>query len=187
MASDDFVIKGGEKFSENTIKKIQKGIDKGLIRAGQFGQSTAQKAVRQQRAIDTGRLVNSISYATIDRSAKPSNFVGSGIVDDRDLVKKPLKKNELIIGTNVYYAPMIENGSGPLRKGENEQTFDEAIRGWARRKGITDEGTIFIIKRAIRNRPSGSNPRPFIAPTASVLKRVIDRIVGKSIREEIDD
>ena len=82
--------------SEQILQELQRKARLALSAVGEKAEGHAKDGC----PVDTGRLKNSISYATIDK-------VGGG-----DSPKAPVKEGEVVIGTNVDYAVYVEHGTG---------------------------------------------------------------------------
>ena len=99
------------KFTDNSkevLSALEKGIKNALTAIGEQAVSYAKK---EEIAVDTGRLRNSITYATSEYSG-----VGSYSDDKRQSYDDAVahgtpKKDEVYIGTNVVYAAGIELGT----------------------------------------------------------------------------
>lgn len=108
------------KFTDNSRKFIDaknRAVEAILEAIGQEAAGNALEEIKNQDAVDTGRLGNSISYAT-QQYTEPKNFswnkgtksgapAGSGATTPNATPEK----NTVYIGTNVEYAKYIEAGS----------------------------------------------------------------------------
>ena len=90
--------------SRDFIEALPKAIQRGLWAIG----ATAEGHAKENCPVDTGRLRNSITFITSTKRssgtapAKPSDYAAKGAVTEN---------NEVYIGTNVEYAPFVEEGS----------------------------------------------------------------------------
>ena len=73
------------KWDDTIINKIEEADKAGLTECARQVQSQAKKLIKEKKAIDTGRLLNSIEYK--------------------------VEKNEAVIGTDLFYSIFIEYGT----------------------------------------------------------------------------
>lgn len=96
---------------KSEVKQLKEITNKAINRAlTAIGMTAEGYAKEYETAVDTGRLRNSITYVT-------SEYMGAGTYTDNqggvyaDATGKGVpKKGQVIIGTNVEYAPYIEDG-----------------------------------------------------------------------------
>lgn len=89
--------------SEEILKALAEASDRALIAVGMEAESNAK---HECTAVDTGRLRNSITYAT---SNSHSSSVSPATTEDSE-VKEEVPEKTVVIGTNVFYGPYIELG-----------------------------------------------------------------------------
>lgn len=77
--------------SEAVLNALRNAVERGLMAIGETAVTYAKKSLTEQKAVDTGRLRNSINYLVRD--------------------------DEVYIGTNVEYAPYVEFGTGKYAEG----------------------------------------------------------------------
>ena len=98
------------KFEDNstTIKfTVQAAVDKALNEVGLQAVNYASLL----SAVDTGRLKNSITYATSTYPGQGSYTDDDGnAFDDATAAFQPIS-GEVFVGTNVEYAPYVEEGT----------------------------------------------------------------------------
>jgi len=92
-----------EDNSEMLIEALNQVSDRALIAVGMEAETNAK---HECTAVDTGRLRNSITYAT-----KTSHGTATAPATDQDSeVKEEVPEKTVIIGTNVEYGPYVELG-----------------------------------------------------------------------------
>lgn len=110
----------------DTIKELDKQCEVALKAVG----STAVNYAKQDCPVDTGRLRNSLTYAT-EESQGGQNQSGGQAADSSDyaLHGKP-KQRTVVIGTNVEYAPVQENIHHYLRDaaGNHNEEYKNLIK-----------------------------------------------------------
>lgn len=94
------------KIKTNNIDKYIKSKDEAIARAFDIIGGKAEGYVKALTPVDTGRLRGSITYKTKRKGSSPESPATSG-----DGVQGRVKDAEVIIGTNVEYAPYIEFGA----------------------------------------------------------------------------
>ena len=79
-----------------------------LTTIGMQAESYAKQSINQADAIDTGRLINSVTYGTAENAGSHdySDYEGNHYADTIGLAEE----DAVYIGTNVEYAPYIEYG-----------------------------------------------------------------------------
>lgn len=110
------------KFTDNSKEVLQafkSQIENGLEAVG----ITAERYAKNDCPVDTGRLRNSITFATSEfQSAGESyNPADSGL-------KATPEKNTLYLGTNVEYAPSVELLNRPHKVGKAHFLRDAAAQ-----------------------------------------------------------
>lgn len=110
-----------EKIIDHTLEVIEeknKAIERAMVKIGTTAVGEAVILLTEQDAVDTGRLRNSITYATHEKTdGKSYNWKdsrkGRGIKggSDKTSTKAMPEEGSVYIGTNVNYAPYIEIGA----------------------------------------------------------------------------
>lgn len=99
--------------SKEVLLALEKAKHRGLETIGLAAEEHAKRKITQAKAVDTGRLRNSITFAVSGESANISSYSGdhgeeggtySGTAPND-------KESAVYIGTNVSYAPGIELGT----------------------------------------------------------------------------
>lgn len=173
--------------------KLDEAIYNGLMHLGQDVQSMMYNNLLDAPSVDTGRLIDSIAYRT---DKMPSPVMAGGSAQEVDKISKPETTYTVKVGTACPYAPFIEHGSGPHSGesvgAENTGSFDERIREWAARHGITEERDIYWLKKKIAQR--GVKANPFLAPTeaqmqggraSAYVQKEIDRVLKGIIKGKV--
>lgn len=84
--------------SEELLEALEKATERALIAVGMEAEGNAK---HECTAVDTGRLRNSITYAT---STSHSSPVSPATAEDAE-VKEDVPEKTVVIGSNVEYAP----------------------------------------------------------------------------------
>lgn len=94
--------------AELTREAFERCLKRALTAIGMQAESYAKLKINQADAIDTGRLINSVTYGTTDRAGSHdySDHEGNHYQDTIGLAEE----DAVYIGTNVEYAPYIEMG-----------------------------------------------------------------------------
>lgn len=102
MANIDITIKGNKN---EILAALKRNIENGLEAIG----SAAEGHAKDDCPVDTGRLRNSITYATdsFHSQGKDTPESPDASPEDYELRGTP-EKNTVYIGTNVEYAPAVE-------------------------------------------------------------------------------
>lgn len=101
---------------EKVVAKVNKAIDKALRLVGGQAERFAKETISNMKAVDTGFLRNSITWAIDgsepnitrykdDAGEQKGQYEGSVPASDDENVRS------VYIGTNVYYAPYVELGT----------------------------------------------------------------------------
>ena len=99
------------KFEDNSkeiLRALKKARQNALTAVGITAEGYAKK---NETAVDTGRLRNSITYATKKRQNVGYNYRDNNGKGYSDKIGSGAEENAVYIGTNVEYAPYIEDGS----------------------------------------------------------------------------
>lgn len=102
--------------SKEVVSLFKKAVHNGLTAVGMTAEKHAKKAITEQKAVDTGLLRNSVTYAIAgyqthvesysnNKGTKTGSY--SGTMDGK-------KDSAVYIGTNVEYAPYVENGTSKM-------------------------------------------------------------------------
>lgn len=100
----DFVFRSNRKKFEKDFKEA---LQTGLAAVGAEAETNAK---REETMVDTGRLRNSITWATKERGGQAYQYKDDNGEEYTDAVGSGAKGGEVWIGTNVEYAPYIEMG-----------------------------------------------------------------------------
>lgn len=100
----DFVFRSNRKKFEKDFKEA---LQTGLAAVGAEAETNAKRA---ETMVDTGRLRNSITWATKERAGHLHQYKDDNGEEYTEVVGSGAKEGEVWIGTNVYYAPYIEFG-----------------------------------------------------------------------------
>ena len=105
---------------ESHVKEVKeefRGKMNVILRAiGLEAEGNAITEITNMEAVDTGRLRNSITFATREYKGTPNTQAGAKAKkDDYKRLAKP-EQGEVCIGTNVEYAPYIEFGTYRMGK-----------------------------------------------------------------------
>lgn len=97
-----------ENNADLTREQMEACMKRALTAIGMQAESYAKQSINQADAIDTGRLINSVTYGTTDRAGSHdySDYEGNHYADTIGLAEE----DAVYIGSNVSYAPMIEYG-----------------------------------------------------------------------------
>ena len=99
--------------TDEVLSALEKAKIRGLTAIGMTAEGHAKKKITQAKAVDTGRLRNSITFAVSGESANISSYSGDhGEEGGSYSGTAPNDKEKAVyIGTGVKYAVGIETGS----------------------------------------------------------------------------
>ena len=102
--------------TEEVLKAMEAAIRRGNEAIGLAAERHAKKKITEAKAVDTGRLRNSITYALAGEEAHVKSYKADKGGKDRetytyDGTAEGKKGSGVYIGTNVEYAPGIELGT----------------------------------------------------------------------------
>ena len=99
--------------TDEVLSALEKAKIRGLTAIGMTAEGHAKKKITQAKAVDTGRLRNSITFAVSGESANISSYSGDhGEEGGTYSGTAPNDKEKAVyIGTGVKYAAGIETGS----------------------------------------------------------------------------
>ena len=99
--------------TQEVLSALEKAKVRGLTAIGMTAEGHAKKKITQEKAVDTGRLRNSITFAVSGESANISSYSGDhGEEGGTYSGTAPNDKEKAVyIGTGVEYAAGIETGS----------------------------------------------------------------------------
>jgi hypothetical protein len=99
--------------TKEVLEALEKAKIRGLTAIGMTAEGHAKKKITQAKAVDTGRLRNSITFAVSGESANISSYSGDhGEEGGTYSGTAPNDKEKAVyIGTGVEYAIGIETGS----------------------------------------------------------------------------
>lgn len=153
--------------------EAMKSIEAALLVIGEKATEIIQRQV-QDVAYDTGRLHDSISFATDKKDAK----VG-GRAEEGDAIMKPSGSLELHIGTACPYAQWIEMGSAPISESSRtDGKFRERINEWAARHGFSELAAKYIANKiAARGLP----PRQFMKSSEIEIYDMAEKTIALAV------
>lgn len=96
---------------DEVMNLINIAAQRGLIACGMEAESNAKISITEADAVVTGRLRNSITYATKTYSGKGSYADDQGHSYSDATARTDIEEKTVIIGTNVEYARFIEEGA----------------------------------------------------------------------------
>lgn len=92
------------------LKAEEEAIDRAMEMIGLQMEGYAKEALTASKAVDTGRLRGSVTYATVN-----SHSSGQSPAEGSDYATHGTpERGEVVIGTNVEYAPYIEFGTSKM-------------------------------------------------------------------------
>ena len=94
-------------------KQVDEAVKKALLKAGYLVHSKAVSNISGHtgiRAVDTGRLMGSLSVAWISGKSSVNSPATAS-----DAVEKPSERNTVFVGTNVFYGPFVEFGTSKMK------------------------------------------------------------------------
>ena len=132
-------------YSKEILAALEKGKRNALTAIGATAETHTKKNIKADGLVDTGRLRNSITYATGD-------YLGIGTYTDKQKKKytdakarNTPKDDEVAIGTNVEYAAYTELGT------EKITAHHYLKRAVTEHKDEYKKLTVQAIKKAINN------------------------------------
>ena len=132
-------------YSKEVLTALEKGKRNALTAIGATAETHTKKNIKADGLVDTGRLRNSITYATGD-------YLGIGTYTDKKKKKytdakarNTPKDDEVAIGTNVEYAAYTELGT------EKITAHHYLKRAVTEHKDEYKKLTVQAIKKAINN------------------------------------
>lgn len=104
--------------SDIVLEQLAEAIDAAAFAIGAEAETYAKKVIKNAGAVDTGRLRNSITFATRENEGSTKSFTYTVKVDgknmkitDTTVIGTGAQLGDIYIGTNVEYAAGIETGS----------------------------------------------------------------------------
>ena len=102
--------------TDEVLSALKAAIKRGNEAIGMAAERHAKKRITIARAVDTGRLRNSITYALAGEETHVKSYKANKGGKDRetytyDGTADGKKGSGVYIGTNVEYAPFVENGA----------------------------------------------------------------------------
>ena len=99
--------------TDEVLSALEKAKKRGLTAIGMTAEGHAKKKITQAKAVDTGRLRNSITFAVSGESANISSYRGDHREEGGSYsgTAPNDKEKAVYIGTGVSYAAGIETGS----------------------------------------------------------------------------
>lgn len=97
--------------TDQTLRRKEEAIEQALEMIGLQAERYAKEIITAKKAVDTGRLRNSITHATANYSGVRTYSDNEGKSYSDATTKSSPRDNEVYIGTNVEYGPYIEFGT----------------------------------------------------------------------------
>lgn len=97
---------------DDVLEALDQQIETALEACGQAAVGFAKVHITAHRAIDTGRLRNSITFNVSKKGNKTYNYKddnGKGYTDSK--IGAVSEEDTVYVGTNVEYAQFVENGT----------------------------------------------------------------------------
>ena len=114
-------IKIEQDNSKEVLNELDDALERALEKIGLIAEGHAKLHLTMSDAVDTGRLRNSISHATHTNAQSISYSWGDSTKgrrvkggSDSTTPHGSPEKNNVVIGTNVEYAPYIELGTSNI-------------------------------------------------------------------------
>lgn len=167
---------------EGLMEVFEASVNDGLAAIGQQIADDMKKRIKDNDSNVDHRLSDSITWATnvaVDRSK-----IGSA-AESGDIILKPTEKYTLYIGTQVPYAIYVEKGTGPHVTSNEMDQYEDRIREWAAKKGITDPDRVEEIIVNIRRK--GTLEHPFVQPVKTDWERtgMAGRMMSKIVNDTL--
>lgn len=104
-----------ESHKDKVERQLDKAIEQALRLVGGLAERKAKETISDMKAVDTGFLRNSITFALDGEPANIASYQDdpkeqTGTYDDI-APKEENGQRSVYIGTNVYYAPYVEIGT----------------------------------------------------------------------------
>lgn len=99
------------KLTKNLSKEVLEAAEKQIATALNSIGAEAEGYAKDETPVDTGRLRNSITYATSTQQGAANASSGEPAKSSDYATRGKPEENELYIGTNVEYAPYVELGN----------------------------------------------------------------------------
>ena len=99
---------------DDVLNEMEKKAEKALMSVGLEAEGDAKLEIESDpRRVDTGRLRNSITWATQSNHSEPANTSGDGANEVRAEDRCPNAEDgrSVLIGTNVEYAVYVHEGT----------------------------------------------------------------------------
>jgi HK97 gp10 family phage protein len=159
----------GKEDAIKNVRKFGRGVEKSLREAVARAATRITTGAKRRVVVDTGRLRASIS----------ATYFQGGLTAE--------------VGTDAFYAPFIEFGTGPLGASTNRQQLPSgyahggpffpppgALKNWARRHKIESP---FLVARAIAEK-GGAEARPFLFPSWEAERPRFLREIPSEVKKE---
>lgn len=104
-----------EDHSPEIMEAFQNAIERGLMAIGEKAETYAKDNIEKQNIVDTGRLLNSITYALEGHGGKTLKYTKEMQKAGQEATPQSVSVSEpdtVYIGTAVFYGPYIECGTG---------------------------------------------------------------------------
>lgn len=103
-----------EDHSDEVLAELHNRIPVILKALGIEAEGNAIKEITDIKAVDTGRLRNSITFVTKDAQGSPNGQPGEKAKPEDYAPHGSVASGEIYIGTNVEYAPYVELGTSRM-------------------------------------------------------------------------
>lgn len=119
------------------LSEVESKTEKALMAVGLEAEGDAKIEIESDpRRVDTGRLRNSITWATQSNHDEPS---GEGEVRAEDRCPNATEPNVVLIGTNVEYAVYVHEGTGRKNGDPNRFLRNAVEKNREKYKNIIDD------------------------------------------------
>lgn len=154
-----------EDNSEKILTELQKRKIQALTMCGMEAEKYAKLSLTQNKAVDTGLLRNSVTFAVSGEGANISSYKADkgGKTGSYNGDAGSVEDYTMYVGTNVEYAPYIEFGTGKHYSGGGRKTK------WT-----------YKTKDGLKT-TDGKKPRPYIKPAIAdhgdKYKKIIEKVL----------
>ncbi len=97
--------------SREVLEAFERAKKNALTAIGITAEQKAKKVITQENAVDTGRLRNSITWATKDNEGESFSYEDNNGNRYNDRIGTGADDESVYLGTNVEYAEGVETGS----------------------------------------------------------------------------
>lgn len=153
--------------SDKVKDRFAKALIVALTKCGLLAERYAKQNITDVRAIDTGLLRNSITYALDGEEAAKRSYKASkgGKVGNYSgkAPKEPDGSGAVFIGTNVEYGPYVELGTGIHTAGGRQDPW------------------VYKDDRGVWHRTNGMKARPFLKPAIADHTEEYNKIIREAM------